>query len=231
MSIADRIVKVAKSYIGQQEIKGNKGFKDEEFEEKMREVGFQTSHAWCSYFAELVWTEAYFDNPDMLKLIKKQFSGSSFRTLQRFTELGMDSKDAQIGSVVIWRRKKDGKYTTQGHVGIVTEVHDNYFVSVEGNTNSAGSREGEVVAEKKRDYSWSRNKGLELSAFIHPVEILVVAPQIPFKNKTEGDLFRAWVNNIHPAVAKEIDLDRSGSYNNAYIKKAWRRLHKEYKNA
>lgn len=231
MSISEKIVKVAKGFIGQQEIKGNKGFKEAEFEDKMREVGFKTSHAWCSYFAELVWTEAYSDNADMLKLIRKNFSGSSYRTLQNFSELGMDSKDAEVGSIVIWRKKKNGAYTTLGHVGIVTEVHDDYFMSVEGNTNGAGSREGEVVAEKKRYYSWNKDKGLELSAFIHPVEILVVAPETPFKNKTEGDQFRAWVNDTYPAVAKEIDLDRSGSYDNAYIKKAWRRLHKEYKNA
>ena len=231
MSIAEKIVKVARGFVGQKEIKGNQGFYDKEFDEKMISVGFRLGNAWCSYFAELVWVDAYSDNADMLKLIKRNFSGSSYRTWQNFKELGMDSKEAKVGSVVIWRKKKGGVYTTLGHVGIVTEVHDDYFVSVEGNTNVVGSREGDVVAEKKRSYNWNKDRGLELTAFIEPIEILVVAPEIPFKNKTEGDKFREWVNDTYPAVAKEIDLDRSGSCNNSYIKKAWRRLYKEYKKA
>jgi hypothetical protein len=51
---------------------------------------------------------------------------------------------------------------------------------------------------------------------------------IPFTNKQEGDKFRAWVNDKYPDYAKQIDLDRSGSYNNAYIKKAWQKYGQEY---
>lgn len=43
----------------------------------------------------------------------------------------------------------------------------------------------------------------------------------PIKNRKDGDKFRAWVNSKYPKVAKSLDLDRSGSYNNSYIKKAW----------
>lgn len=50
----------------------------------------------------------------------------------------------------------------------------------------------------------------------------------PFKNKEEGDKFRAWVNDKYPDYAKSIDLDRSGSYNNAYINKAWDKYGSEY---
>lgn len=50
----------------------------------------------------------------------------------------------------------------------------------------------------------------------------------PFKNKAEGDAFRNWVNNKYPAYAKEIDLDRSGSYDNAYIRKAYAKYGAEY---
>ena len=229
MSISEKIVNVAKGFIGQKEIKGNQGFQDEAFDKKMRSVGFQTGQAWCSYFAELVWVDAYADKPDFLKFIKKQFSGSSYRTLQNFKQLGMVDQVAEPGSVVIWRKRKSGKYTNFGHVGIVVKATEDHFVSIEGNTNEAGSREGDVVAEKKRSYSWTKTSGLELAGFIHPIEILVVAPELPFKNKTQGNEFRAWVNNEHSDIAKEIDLDRTGSYNNDYIRRAWARLYKEYK--
>lgn len=230
MSINTEICLTAKKFVGKREIKGNKGFFNKAFDTLMRSVGFKTGHAWCSYFAELVWTEAYKDDKPMLKLIKKQFSGSSYRTLQRFKALGMVSDTATPGSIVIWRRKKDGKYTTLGHVGIVIKADVVSFETVEGNTNGAGSREGDVVADKVRPYDWEVRNGLELAGFIHPIEHLVVAKKMPFTNKAEGDKFRAWVNDVHPAIAKEIDLDRSGSYNNAYISKAWSKLHNEYKN-
>lgn len=49
--------------------------------------------------------------------------------------------------------------------------------------------------------------------------------KVPFKDNTEGNKFRAWVNQNYPKIAKEIDLDKVGiyydSYMNEYMKKAW----------
>lgn len=224
--IEDKIVKVAKGFIGQTEIKGNKGFHDEDFESKMRSIGFQTGHAWCSYFAELVWREAYADDKETTRIIKKLFSGSSYRTLLNFEGAGYKArKVAKPGSVVIWRKKKNGKYTTLGHVGICIEGGTDHFKTVEGNTNGAGSRDGEMVAPKKRKYDFSKDSGLELVGFIYPIKEI---PALPFTNKDQGDAFREWVNDKHPATAKAIDLDRSGSYDNSYIKTAWEFHFNEY---
>lgn len=38
------------------------------------------------------------------------------------------------------------------HTGIVTGVYDEYFTSIEGNTNDEGSREGYKVCERLRGY-------------------------------------------------------------------------------
>jgi len=46
-------------------------------------------------------------------------------------------------------------------------------------------------------------------------------PATPFKKKSEGDKFREWVNDTYPSVAKDIDLDRSGAYDNCFIRKAF----------
>lgn len=43
----------------------------------------------------------------------------------------------------------------------------------------------------------------------------------PFKNKEEGDKFRKWVNDTFPEIARGLDLDPAGEYNNAYIQWAW----------
>ena len=53
----------------------------------------------------------------------------------------------------------------------------------------------------------------------------------PFKNKAEGDKFRAWVNDNHSAYAKKIDLSRSGSYDNSYIRKAWAQYGVDYEDS
>ena len=40
-------------------------------------------------------------------------------------------------------------------------------------------------------------------------------------SREEGDAFRAWVNEKHPDVAKDLDLDASGNPDNSYIREAW----------
>jgi hypothetical protein len=42
-----KVVKVAKGYVGMQEIKGNLGWTSKEFEAKMESVGWKSTHAWC----------------------------------------------------------------------------------------------------------------------------------------------------------------------------------------
>lgn len=225
MTREEKIIAAAEKYIGQKEIKGNKGFHDENFDQKMRAIGFKTGDAWCSYFAELVWREAYADNKSALNVIKGLFSGSSYRTLTNFKKAGFKAhKTARPGSIVIWRKKVNGDYTSFGHVAICVEAADDHFKTVEGNTNSAGSREGDSVAPKTRKYKFHRENGLELAGFIYPILLL------PFTNKEQGDAFRQWVNNTHPQTARKLDLDRSGSYENAYINAAFQIYGEEYMN-
>jgi hypothetical protein len=49
----------------------------------------------------------------------------------------------------------------------------------------------------------------------------------PFKTTTEGNAFRAWVNDNYPAYALSIQLDRTGSLN-SYVQKAWVKYGSEY---
>jgi len=55
--------------------------------------------------------------------------------------------------------------------------------------------------------------------------------KLPFKNKSEGNVFRNWVNDNHKEWAKKEDLSRSGSHTNKYMKKAWERWAKDYQEA
>jgi hypothetical protein len=53
------------------------------------------------------------------------------------------------GSIFLVRRIV-GDWT---HTGIVTEVHDDTFETIEGNTNDSGSREGVEVCARTRSYA------------------------------------------------------------------------------
>ena len=51
----------------------------------------------------------------------------------------------------------------------------------------------------------------------------------PFKNQEDGDKFREWLNLNKPGSARNLNLDKTGPYNNATIIKAYKLYGKEYK--
>ena len=59
-------------------------------------------------------------------------------------------------------------------------------------------------------------------------------PEIPFRNKTEGDTFRQWVNNVDKGYAEEIDLSETGDWKKGqknfkgFMLKAWIKYGKKY---
>jgi hypothetical protein len=55
------------------------------------------------------------------------------------------------------------------------------------------------------------------------------SPSTPFNNKTEGDAFRAWMSVNHSDFRYKGDvLDKSGDYNNSFMKVAYDKYGKEY---
>jgi hypothetical protein len=180
-NIRKKIIELCYYYEGQEEIKGNAGFKDDIFQQKIEAVGWNTGQAWCSYFAELIWKEAYghFDSTVINKL-DKLFSANAVKTFENFKN-SKDFKTAtnqnlEPGDLVIWSYYKNNEpkkvdIWTLGHIGIVTQVAQLFFLSMEGNTNSQGGREGIEVAEKKRSYSFYKENGLRLLGFVKPKNI------------------------------------------------------------
>lgn len=173
MAKIPKIVEIANKYIGKKEIAGNMGFKDAEFQKRMEAVGFLKTQAWCSYFVELVWKEAYTNSsPEsvaILKKLDKLCSASATATFKNF-ELDATFKVGQIpspGAIVIFRHG----IGWQGHAGIVVAYAngEKSFSSVEGNTNAAGGREGIEVALKSRKLGLPLQKnGLNIVGFIYP---------------------------------------------------------------
>jgi len=171
MEIGERIALVANSLVGQTEVKGNLGFTDAQFQVMMEAVGWKRGEAWCAYFAELVWKLVNVRYPKANQELDKLFSGSTVQTWKNFFSSPYITNDQPVkGAVVIWQKFKNGEGQWSGHAGIVSEVHDSKFVSIEGNTNDKGGREGYIVAKKNRQYKFNTENGLRVLGFIHPVK-------------------------------------------------------------
>jgi hypothetical protein len=159
-----KAVEVAKKYIGEKELVNNSGFVSAEFQKKMIGVGWIKGQAWCCYFAELVWKEAY---PDLRGIFDRLFAPSATATYKNF-DVDKDftvSKVPVPGALAVWRQGTGW----QGHIGVVQEIIGDTFKCIEGNTNSEGGREGIEVAVKNRkvDYKVGANK-LNLIGFVIP---------------------------------------------------------------
>lgn len=167
------IVSKAQSYIGQREKLGNSGFFDEVFDKKMHDVGFVDKEAWCALFAELVWKEAYAEyNRLMVPMLDVIFSKSAVQTLSNFkrsVEFKLQvTKIPRPGALVVWQKYINDAPQWQGHIGIFIEFIGGKMITIEGNTNDIGSREGDGVYKKKRDLNYTNSNGLRLLGFINP---------------------------------------------------------------
>lgn len=162
----DKIIETAKKYIGKTETPNNSGFNDKVFQNRMEAVGWQKGHAWCCYFCELVWKEAYNDAA-MNAELSKIFLASATATYRNFSlAKGWTVSNKPFpGAIAIWRLGLDWR----GHAAIVTSVDKDAFKTVEGNTNDKGGREGYIVAAKTRLLNQPfKPKGLNIVGFVIP---------------------------------------------------------------
>jgi len=84
--------------------------------------------------------------------------------------------------------------------------------------NSKGDKEGEKNDDEQNGGESSSSSSSSSSS----------AGSTGFKNTTEGNRFRLWVNTKYPIWAKANFLDKTGKYDNSYIRKAYAKYGKEY---
>jgi hypothetical protein len=161
------VIDIAKKYLGKTEKPGNMGFNDAEFEKKMIAVGFQKTHAWCAYFMELVFKEAF---PQKFAVLDKLFSASVMTTYHNFKTAGYTiSTVPKAGTLTVFQTYKGGKPQATGHICLcISGDKDSTFQTIDGNTDDIGGREGYIVAIKSRNYYKVQNimTGLRLIGFI-----------------------------------------------------------------
>ncbi len=172
--ILDRIVKEALKWDSIQEIPGNQGWENQEFEKIMKEVGWEEGQAWCAFFVKMVYYKIYIGTSYGPQILS-DFTGSAtqtFRNCQNDPRWDTATKNPVPGSVVIWRKWHNGRPDWRGHAGIIIEAGagqiGSHFKSLEGNTNEEGGRIGKEVAIKTRMNNHGQTDGLVVEGFILP---------------------------------------------------------------
>lgn len=182
LTINDKLANIARSYIGEKEISGNKGFENSHFESLMQKMGWKKFQAWCVYFGESVWKEGYEGNEHIIKDLDNLFSASAVQTWKNFynSKRWESSQDPVKGALAIWQRYKDGKKTWMGHLGIVEDYFSVFLTTIDGNT-SGGLREGDRVDSVTRKYNRNLENGLNLLGFVRPKQIYMKLDNINIK--------------------------------------------------
>lgn len=113
-----------------------------EVDEYLRAVGLGPGYAWCSAFVYYCSREAA-RNLHATTPVPRTAGALKMWAL---ADAACRSQTPAVGAVIVLDHG-DGK----GHVGFVEAVHDDGSItSIEGNTNEAGSREGNAVARHSR---------------------------------------------------------------------------------
>jgi hypothetical protein len=142
-SPTDKLLDVARSYVGVREQGTNRGREVEMFQ---RPIGGADGEPWCMSFAQFCIQKAGAET----KVDPKVFRSEHCLTVWNKSPKSQQLSKPEPGSLVIWRHGN----SSSGHVGIVEKVHpDGTFTTIEGNTSSGSgiNREGDGVYRRKRD--------------------------------------------------------------------------------
>jgi len=161
------VIATALKYVGQKELAGNVFSDASDFGKKLHGAGQKDGDPWCALFCEVVFKEAF---PARFTEFDKLFSASAVQTFKNFQKGGgyVFNNLPRPGNIVIWQKYVDGKPQWQGHAGIVYKLNSSWeFQSIEGNSNSAGGREGvEVAIQPNRKVIKDVKNGLKILGFI-----------------------------------------------------------------
>jgi hypothetical protein len=131
----------------------NVGFVNPSFELMMKSVGWTTSQAWCGYYVKLVLMELFSFDKEWLS---KNLGGGAVQNFENIKNLNkkgdkryiaFTSGKLQVGDVFCQG------IVGNGHTGIIVQILDektNFCETIEGNTNSSKSREGDKVKKLQR---------------------------------------------------------------------------------
>lgn len=142
------VISIAQSQIGVREATGHNDGR--QVEAYLRYTGLKKGNPWCAAFVSWVFGQAGYRQP------VTAWSPALFPAGRRTTDI----KPATLFGVYFPALKRIA------HCGLVAQKDGHWFISIEGNTNVDGSREGDGVYRKRRLVKsihlfadWTKQKG------------------------------------------------------------------------
>ena len=135
------LVKYAESYLFVREITYNRS---PEIDSMNLAVGVPVGSSWCAAFVSWVFTNNNIPNP------QSAWSPNFAKPKDRIWDKNLKNNNIKQGDVCTFYYSNLGRV---GHVEIIYKVDDKYIYTIGGNTNGAGSREGNGCYRKKRELS------------------------------------------------------------------------------
>lgn len=177
MTFAQQIIYEATKFIGVREVVNNRTWDDvdtkgpdpelnKQLTAQMKAAGWEPTWAYCIAWAESVWVVAgnavHLPFEVLVKFAKLTTPGV-LQTFNNWNKLGLVKSNPVPGAIWLARHGS----SANGHAGIVLKVFtDGTMETMEGNTNTAGGREGDGFDDKKRNQK--QNGQLKTLGFIHP---------------------------------------------------------------
>lgn len=141
-------VEIADAFVGIKEVGNNAGFNHPTFEKMMKNIGWYKGAPWCAFFLKLIYSIAEIEN----KITG--FSPTAYNKSNVVFTNGKKYKDIKPGDAgtLSYNKFKNvkGRFKGIGHAFIIKSQKGNAVVTIEGNTDSGASREGNGVYEKIR---------------------------------------------------------------------------------
>lgn len=158
--LAQAVIRHALATVGTRETARNSG---PEIDAWLANVHAKPGDAWCMAWAWSMYQLAC-DECRLPNMVPR--TAGSLRCWQLAGDV-YKQHDPTPGSVVVFAHlDRDGEQDGFGHVGIVTAVNGAEVTTCEGNTNAAGSRNGDCVAEHTWNWKRGQRGNLALVGFL-----------------------------------------------------------------
>ena len=194
------VLTLAASHTGMiKETGSNGGFSDADFQDMMTAAGWRKGLAWCMFYAIALWLENAED--DQTRKAVRCLGGGTQAAWKNAEKCGfVIGKIPKVGAIAIFQKQGS---TSSGHAAIVAKtsgwtewfvadkrngipLKDNEFLTIEGNTDESGSREGDGVYAKVRTLTFD-------------------APQKGSSNVLLGFIYAPWGVNVGGSAAERLE--------------------------
>lgn len=138
----DRVILVAESYIGHQEVTSNRS---PEIDYWLTRLGVPVGNNYCAAFVAMVLDSVEVDYPVVRSAVAQHYITPNSISASKV----MQGHPVGKGAIAVWKRGS----TWMGHVGFVTEWQGAAGKTIEGNTSPSGCAEGRgngVYAKERR---------------------------------------------------------------------------------